>query len=103
MARPRQADRRAIANNHVTVRFTDAGLAALDAAVDRTAASAESRRSIVTRTDFVLDAVFAAIRAAGVVVSDPVAPLLLLPGEVESTQPSLPGVETQLYRPKRRR
>ena len=103
MGRPRQADRRAIAAHHVTVRFTEAGIAALDTAVSRTAASAETRRNIVTRTDFVLDAVFTAIRAAGVVVADPIAPLLLLPGEVETSQPSLPGVDVQLYRPKRRR
>lgn len=103
MVRPRKADRGSIVDETVSIRLTKAGLAAVDAAVARTAATAESRGIHVTRSEFMIAAVFRAVRATGVVIEEPIARLLDLPGEVATTQPTLPGVDGDLFQVKRQR
>jgi hypothetical protein len=74
MPAPKRADRSSVKDTWVSVRIPSNRLAALDAAVARTA---QRMKREVSRTEFMLTAVFRAVEEEGVSLDDPVVTLTL--------------------------
>jgi hypothetical protein len=74
MPAPKRADRSSVKDTWVSVRIPSNRLAALDAGVARTA---QRMKREVSRTEFILSAVFRAVQEEGVSLDDPVVTLTL--------------------------
>jgi hypothetical protein len=74
MPAPKRADRSSVKDTWVSVRIPSNRLAALDAAVARTS---QRMKREVSRTEFMLGAVFRAVQEEGVSLDDPVVTLTL--------------------------